>query len=122
MKKTLLRMTVWFGAVLGAVNVFALQPTPTIIELPGQRADGSILLPNQWSLRPVGRQVELGDFPINVAVHPGGRYVAVLHSGYSAHQIIVVDVPAGSVSFHTNLHEAFYGLEFSADGKMLFCS
>src|SRR5205809_1022385 len=34
--------------------------------LPGKQANGSVLLPNQWSLRPVGRQVELGDFPINV--------------------------------------------------------
>src|SRR5436189_6214189 len=38
--------------------------------LPGKQSDGSVLLPNQWSLRPVGKQVELGDFPINVAVHP----------------------------------------------------
>ena len=52
--------------------------------------DGSILLPNQWSLRPAGRQVELGDFPINMAVHPRGRFAAILHSGYSAHEVVVV--------------------------------
>ena len=43
--------------------------------LPGRQPDGSVLLPNQWSLRPAGAQVEMGDFPINVAVHPGGRTV-----------------------------------------------
>src|SRR5664279_3430875 len=48
------------------------------IELPGQKPDGSVLLTNQWSLRPAGKQVELGDFPINVAVHPDGRFAAVL--------------------------------------------
>src|SRR5437588_1542335 len=122
MKKTLLRMTVWFGAVLGAVNVFALQPTPTIIELPGQRADGSVLLPNQWSLRPVGRQIVLGDFPVNIAVQPDGRFASILHSGHGRHQISVVDVPAGNVVGEFPVDEAFYGIEFSPDGKRLFCS
>jgi YVTN family beta-propeller protein len=91
-------------------------------ELPGQRADGSVLLPNQWSLRPLGTQVELGDFPINVAVHPDGRFVAVLHSGYSTHEILVVDIAAAKVVSRAGLRTAFYGLEFSQDGRQLFCS
>src|SRR4051812_12944445 len=50
--------------------------------LPGLQPDGSILLPNQWSLRAVGKQVVLGDFPVNIALHPGGTFAAVLHSGW----------------------------------------
>ncbi len=92
------------------------------LELPGRKPDGSVLLPNQWSLRPVGKQVALGDFPINIAVHPGGRFAAVLHSGYGPHEILVVDIPAARVVSRTALHEAFYGLEFSKDGRRLFCS
>src|ERR1017187_5288362 len=91
-------------------------------ELPGTRPDGSVLLPNQWSLRPVGKQVELGDFPINVGVHPGGRFAAVLHSGYSEHEIRIVDIPSAQIVSRTSVHEAFYGLEFSKDGRRLFCS
>jgi DNA-binding beta-propeller fold protein YncE len=91
-------------------------------ELPGTRPDGSVLLPNQWSLRPAGKQVELGDFPVNVAVHPDGRFAAVLHSGYGAHQILVVDIASAKVVSRTSVHETFYGLEFSQDGKQLFCS
>ena len=90
--------------------------------LPGKQPDGSVLLPNQWSLRPVGRQVKLGDFPINIAMHPNGRFAAILHTGYSAHQILVVDILSAIVVSRTEVHEAFYGLEFSHDGKMLFCS
>jgi YVTN family beta-propeller protein len=90
--------------------------------LPGQKADGSVLLPNQWSLRPAGKQVELADFPVNVAVHPGGRFAAVLHSGYSDHEILVVDLPSAKLASRTDVHEAFYGLEFSKDGRQLFCS
>ncbi len=81
-----------------------------------------MLLANQWSLRPAGKQVALTDFPVNVAVHPSGRFAAVLHSGYSAHEILVVDIGSAEVVSRTEVHEAFYGLEFSPDGRQLFCS
>src|SRR5262245_36327525 len=64
------------------VSASAQSSPRTLPEVPGPRGDGSVLLPNQWSLRPVGRQVVLGDFPINIAMHPGNRFAAVLHSGY----------------------------------------
>src|SRR6266849_1937010 len=76
--------------------------TPHAPSLPGKQADGSVLLPNLWSLRPVGKQVELGDFPINIAVHPAGRFVAVLHCGYSRHQILIIDIPAAQVVSHAD--------------------
>jgi DNA-binding beta-propeller fold protein YncE len=90
--------------------------------LPGKQPDGSVLLPNQWSLRPAGKQIELRDFPINIAVHPGGRFVAILHSGYSAHQIIIVDLTKGEAVSHAPLNQSFYGIEWSHDGSRLFCS
>src|SRR5262249_33622927 len=88
-------------------------PNSSPVRWPGQQADGSMLLPNQWSLRPVGKQVELADFPVNVAVHPGGRYAAVLHAGYSRHQIIIVDLTAAQTVSSAEINQAFYGLEFS---------
>jgi DNA-binding beta-propeller fold protein YncE len=102
----------------------APSPTPAPVPAiwPGKQPDGSVQLHNQWSLRPAGRQIELADFPINITVHPGGKFAAVLHSGYSSHQILVVDLAAGRVVSRTPVHEAFYGIEFSGDGKRLFCS
>src|SRR5215471_12004442 len=97
-------------------------PNAFAVRWPGQQTDGSVLLPNQWSLRPVGKQVELADFPVNVAVHPGGRYAAVLHAGYSQHEIIIVDLSAAQTASSVGINQAFYGLEFSPDGKTLFCS
>jgi YVTN family beta-propeller protein len=64
----------------------------------------------------------LGDFPVNIAVHPQNRFVAVLHSGYGRHEITVVDVPAGKVIGEFPVEESFYGLEFSRDGKTIYCS
>src|SRR5438034_309891 len=98
------------------------RPRPRPADLPGQRADGSVLLPNQWSLRPVGRQVVLGDFPVNISAHPGGRFAAVLHSGHGRHQISVVEIPGARVVGEFPVEETFYGIEFSRDGKQLYCS
>jgi YVTN family beta-propeller protein len=66
--------------------------------------------------------VEVADFPVNVAVHPSGRFAAVLNSGYSAHQLTIVDLAEARVVGRTNLHESFYGLAFSPDGRKLYCS
>jgi DNA-binding beta-propeller fold protein YncE len=92
------------------------------VVLPGYRSDGSVLLPNQWSLRPAGRQVPLGDFPVNIAMHPGGRFAAVLHCGHGRHEIEVVDLEEAKVASRTPVPEAFYGMEFSHNGARLYCS
>jgi YVTN family beta-propeller protein len=120
MNKMFLQAGIGLVLALGVGVAFA-QP-PTIIDLPGPRPDGSVLLPNQWSLRPAGRSVELGDFPVNIAVHPGSRFAAILHSGFSQHEIIIVDLKAARIVTRVPLHESFYGLAFSRDGRHLYCS
>jgi DNA-binding beta-propeller fold protein YncE len=90
---------------------------------PGLQPDGSVLLHNQWSVRPAGRQIELGNcFPVNVAMEPKGRYAAVLLAGYTPHEVVVVELNTGAITCRVPLHEAFYGLTFSADGRALYCS
>ena len=89
---------------------------------PGRQPDGSVLLPNMWSLRPAGVQVNLADFPVNIALHPDGKFAVVLHAGYSAHELAVVDIAKATVLNRTKVEETFYGLEFSRDGKRLYAS
>ena len=64
-------------------------PTPQRVAqrpvLPGVQRGGAVLLPNQWSLQPAGKQIELGDFPVNMALHPSGKWLAALHTGYGEH-------------------------------------
>ncbi len=60
--------------------------------LPGLRKDGFVQLPNQWSLKPAGRQLEVGDLPTNIAIHPTGEFAAVLCTGFRTHEIIIVDL------------------------------
>src|ERR1051325_3637032 len=92
------------------------------VQWPGLRPDGSMLLPNQWMLRPAGKQIELGDFPVNIAVHPKGTFAAVLHCGYSQHEVVLVNLTDQTIASRSDVPEAFYGLAFSADGNKLYCS
>ncbi len=102
--------------------LFAPSPSPHI--LPGVRADGVVQLPNQWSLRPAGTHLALGDFPVNIALHPDGKYAAVLHAGYSEHEIVIVELRTANprVISRASLDQTFYGLCFAPDGKTLFAS
>src|SRR4051794_20584695 len=89
---------------------------------PRQIDPETVLLPNQWFLRPVGEGVTVGDFPVNIQLSPDGRFAAVLHCGYKKHEIVVLDVRTKQIVSRTPIFEAFYGLAFSRDGKRLICS
>jgi len=99
-------------------------PLPPARMLPGAEADGVIRLPNQWALRPAGKQVTLGDFPVNLALHPGGRWLAALHAGFGTHEIIIVTTQGErqKIACRVPIDQAFYGLCFAPDGKTLFAS
>lgn len=105
-----------------ALQLNAGQPGVVPLLLPGLKDDGSLLLPNQWSLRPTGQQVALGDFPVNIAVHPEGRFAAILHSGHGPHEVVVVDILRAVVVSRTKVNESFYGIQFSNGGGRLYCS
>ena len=89
---------------------------------PGPQADGSVVLPNQWSLRPVGKQVEVGDFPVNIAIHPDGRHAVILHCGFGPHELALLDLETRKVLSRTRVDEAFQGLAFDSTGNRLYAS
>jgi YVTN family beta-propeller protein len=97
-------------------------PKTTPRKLPGVQGPGHVLLPTQWSLRPAGKQLKLGDFPVNVAIHPRDRYAAVLHAGFGDHEIMIVDLDKQTVLSSAKIPQTFYGLTFSPDGGYLFAS
>ncbi|QVL31959.1 beta-propeller fold lactonase family protein [Telmatocola sphagniphila] len=92
--------------------------------LPGLLKTGFVQLPNQWKLRPTGRQVEVGDLPTNIAVHPSGQYIAAITGGYKAHEIIILDAAKSKqkVLSQVVVDQTFTGLCFSKDGKKLYVS
>jgi DNA-binding beta-propeller fold protein YncE len=99
-----------------------LAPARSSPQVPGVQPDGAILLPTQWFLRPAGRQFLVGDFPVNMVLHPAGKFAAILHCGNGPHEVVVVEIPGGRVVSRAGLEESFYGLTFNRDGSKLFCS
>jgi DNA-binding beta-propeller fold protein YncE len=92
--------------------------------LPGAQPGGFIRLPNQWSLRPAGRQTVLGDFPVQIALHPTAPYMAVLHAGHGPHEVIVLSLEKNTpkITCRVAIDQAFYGLCWTPDGKTLYAS
>src|SRR5947209_5654944 len=90
--------------------------------LPGLQADGSVRLPNAWSLKPAGKQINLGDFPVNMALHPSGKWLAVLHAGHGEHEIIIVELDAGKehIISRVSLEQTFNGIVFAPDGGTVY--
>ena len=87
---------------------------------PGLTHAGTVLLPNGWSLRPAGRQTRLGDFPVQIAVHPSEPVLAILHAGYGEHEVVTASATTGKIIGRVSLPETFAGLVWSADGKHLY--
>lgn len=97
-------------------------PEKTKAEVPGPQADGAVLLPNQWRLRPAGKQVVVGDFPASMALSPDSKFAAILHCGYGQHEVQILDLGTGKIVSRVNLNVAFYGIAFSPDGSKVVCS
>src|SRR5437763_6858706 len=131
MQRFLIAVPLLFLAFLGTLRSRSDRSAPEVPKaeapreptlLPGMQRDGRIVLPNQWSLRPAGEQVALGDFPINMVLHPSGKWIAVLHGGHGDHEVVILDVATKKKVSRTILEETFYGVCFSPDGKQLFAS
>lgn len=91
--------------------------------VPGLQSNAEVLLPNGWSLAPEGTQIEMGDFPTHIQVTKDGKFAAVLHCGWGAHEIRMVSLgEKPAVTSTTSVPQAFYGLSFSADDSRLLVS
>ena len=92
------------------------------VQLPGLQSNGQTLLPNGWSLRPAGQQIDLGDFPSRMELTPDGKFAAILHSGWGTHEIRIVSITEKKLTSSVVVDQTFQGLRFSEDGSKLFVS
>jgi YVTN family beta-propeller protein len=81
-----------------------------------------ILLPNGWSLTPLGKSVPLGDLPLNIVVSPQKKYIAVTNNGQSTQSIQLIDPVNYKILSETVIPESWLGLAFSSDEKYLYAS
>jgi DNA-binding beta-propeller fold protein YncE len=81
-----------------------------------------IMLPNGWSLTPVGKSIQLGDLPLNIAVSKSKKYIAVTNNGQSTQSLQLIDVKNEKRLDSIDIPESWLGLKFSADEKYLYAS
>ncbi|MFI5156153.1 MAG: alkaline phosphatase family protein [Chitinophagales bacterium] len=81
-----------------------------------------VQLPNGWSLTPAGRSLPLGDLPLNIAVSPSKKWIAVTNNGQSTQSIQLIDPKAEKVLDEVEIAKSWLGLKFSADEKYLYAS
>jgi YVTN family beta-propeller protein len=97
----------------------ACLPAFTQVDSAGRK----VLLPNGWTLTPAaGNALPLGDLPLNIAVSPSGKYVAVTNNGQSTQTLQLIDVAAEKVLDTVVIPKSWLGLKFSADNKFLYAS
>ncbi|HEY6899499.1 MAG TPA: hypothetical protein VI233_02605, partial [Puia sp.] len=81
-----------------------------------------VLLPNGWSLTPVGKSLPLGDLPLNIAVSSSRRLLAVTNNGQSTQTLQLIDAEKEQVLDTVVIPKSWLGLSFTADEKFLYAS
>jgi YVTN family beta-propeller protein len=108
--------------VLGTALLFLLCLNANA-QLPGKiQQTGQVLLPNGWKLSPAGRQLPLGDLPLNVQLSSTGRLLAVTNNGQSKQSVQLIDPRNETLLDEKQLGKSWYGLAFSRDEKHLYVS
>lgn len=80
------------------------------------------LLPNGWSLTPAGRNINLGDLPLNLVISNSRKYAAVTNNGQSTQSIELIDIANQKVIDTREIKKSWYGLAFSKDDKYIYAS
>ncbi len=95
----------------------------TRAQTPG-KAEGNeqVLLPNGWSLSPVGRSLQLGDLPLNLQVSHNKKLIAVTNNGQSTQSIQLIDVKTEKVLDEKVIEKVWYGLQFNDKDDQLYVS
>ena len=90
----------------------------SIAELDAKR----VLLPNGWSITPVGKNIALGDLPLNMAISNNKKWMAVTNNGQSIHCIQLIDIAKAQIVDSIFIPKAWYGLAFSSNDQSLYVS
>lgn len=99
-----------------SIQVFAQQ-------LPGKQENTTtVLLPNGWSLSPAGASLPLGDLPMNMALSPNKKWMAVTNNGQGKHSLQLIDVSHNQVLHSLEIPVGWLGLAFASDNQTLYVS
>src|SRR5262245_53181486 len=79
-------------------------------------------LHNGWSLTPIGKSLPLGDLPLNMAVSPSKKLIAVTNNGQSVQSLQLIDAWNDKILHSIVIPKSWYGIKFSSDEKFLYAS
>ena len=96
--------------LISLVFLSGLVAAQTASELNSSR----VLLPNGWAITPVGKQINLGDLPLNIAVSKDKNLLAVTNNGQSRQNLQLIDVQSEKIISDVDIDKSWYGLGFSA--------
>ncbi|UBM62919.1 beta-propeller fold lactonase family protein [Candidatus Sulfidibacterium hydrothermale] len=91
------------------------------VELPGKYQQFT-LLPNGWRLTPVGKQVPIGELPLNMVVTKNQRYAITSNSGMGVNSLSVIDLKTEKEIQRYVLSNTWVGLTFGPHDKRLYVS
>lgn len=101
--------------LLGFLTALCLIPGSSGQEKPrfaGPTAQG-FLLPNGWTISPVGAQVALTDLPLNILPLADSKYALVACSGYNPHTLSLVDLQSQQIVSKYSPTNSWFGLALS---------
>ena len=112
--------TIILSLLLSAINFFVINSSnaQTLAELESKRVG----LPNGWSLTPVGKNITLGDLPLNLVVSNNKKWLAITNNGQSTQTIELIDRVAGKKVDSIIIAKSWYGLTFSKNDQFIYAS
>lgn len=88
---------------------------------PGKYND-YVLLPNGWKLTPVGKQIGIGELPLNSIVTKNEKYLITSNSGAKENSLSVIEISKEIESQRIKIDKTWRGLSFNSDESKLFVS
>ncbi len=107
--------------VFSVSGMLQAQNKPGSVELPGQYQNYT-LLPNGWRLTPAGKQVPVGELPLNMVVTKNERYAITSNSGMGINSLSVVDLKTLKEVQRYVISNTWVGLTFGPNDKRLYVS
>ena len=78
-------------------------------QLPGPTEKG-FLLPNGWTITPVGKQVLLTDLPLNILPSADSKTALVATNGFNKHELSLINLSEGKILAKTSVSSSWFGL------------
>ena len=104
------------------MGVFFIKVVSTYSQNLKQEDIKCLTLPNGWGLSPVGESLQLGDLPLNIAISPNKKLLAVTNNGQSKQSIQLINVSDRTLLDTKEVGKLWFGLQFSDDSRTLYAS